>query len=62
MKYYIVQVKTVVTETYKVRANSKEEAMNIALEDCGNDNIELLKDSEGDRECDYNDIYEIIEL
>lgn len=61
MKKYRVPVRTQVIEIFEVMANSKEEAMNLALDDCDPDVCKSVDEIDGDPEVYYPDIYEVKE-
>lgn len=54
-----VPVKIVVTEIFEVEADSKEEAMNLVLEDDDKDYCKSIGLVYGDPEVYYPDIYEV---
>lgn len=51
--------KSVIYESVRVEASSKEEAMNLAQDD--DDSVEIMNENYGEYEVDYNSIYEIVE-
>jgi len=59
MKAYEMVRKSVIYESVRVEASSKEEAMNLAQDD--DDSVEIMNENYGEYEVDYNSIYEIVE-
>jgi len=59
---FIVPVRTITTEIYRVEAENAEEAMNLALEDNDPDYVTCIDLIEGDSECQFRDIYQEKEI
>lgn len=59
MPQYLVPMKVVVTETFRVTADSEREAMQLALDDSDADRCVSVEQTEGDPEVYHPDIVEL---